>query len=75
MTWQILDDVVVSFPADYPNSVKHFLMLGFVGMLIGSAIFFYFGFVCYFLNFVSRLSLTVLTFITLSQEVRANLCA
>jgi hypothetical protein len=50
MTLQILDDVVVSFPADYPNSVKHFLMLGFVGMLIGSAIFFYFGFVCYFLN-------------------------
>jgi hypothetical protein len=61
MTLMILDDVVVSFPADYPNSVKHFLMLGFVGMLIGSAIFFYFGFVCYF--------------ITLSKEVKANLCS
>jgi hypothetical protein len=51
--FSILDDVVVSFPADYPNSVKHFLMLGFVGMLIGSAIFFYFGFVAIFLISVS----------------------
>jgi len=57
MAVQMLDDVVVSFPADYPNSVKHFLMLGFVGMLIGSAIFFYFGCVCYFLIFVSFTSM------------------
>ena len=53
MSLSMLDDVVVSFPADYPNSVKHFLMLGFVGMLIGSAIFFYFGFVAIFLISVS----------------------
>jgi len=36
-------DVVVSFPDDYPNSVRHFLMVGFFGMLIGAGIFLYFG--------------------------------
>ena len=29
----------VVFPDDYPNSVKHFLMLGAVGMLIGAVVF------------------------------------
>ena len=29
----------VTFPDDYPNSVKHFLMLGAVGMLIGAVVF------------------------------------
>merc|ERR1719263_2619357 len=29
----------VGFPDDYPNSVKHFLMLGAVGMLIGAVVF------------------------------------
>ena len=38
-------DVVVSFPDDYPNSVRHFLMVGFFGMLIGAGIFLYFGYV------------------------------
>jgi len=35
---------VVSFPDDYPNSVRHFLMVGFMGFLIGAGIFFYFGY-------------------------------
>jgi len=35
--------MVVSFPDDFPNSVKHFLMIGFMGMLIGSGIFLYMG--------------------------------
>jgi len=38
-----VDDMVVSFPDDFPNSVKHFLMIGFMGMLIGSGIFLYMG--------------------------------
>jgi hypothetical protein len=29
----------VVFPDDYPNSVKHFLMLGAVGLLIGAIVF------------------------------------
>ena len=29
----------VVFPDDYPNSVKHFLMLGAIGMLIGAIVF------------------------------------
>merc|ERR1712205_174934 len=29
----------VSFPDDYPNSVKHFLLIGCLGMLIGSCVF------------------------------------
>ena len=36
--------LVVSFPDDYPNSVRHFLMVGFMGFLIGAGIFFYFGY-------------------------------
>jgi len=35
---------VVTFPDDYPNSVRHFLMIGFLGMLIGAGIFFYMGY-------------------------------
>ena len=31
------DEVVVSFPDDYPNSVRHFLMVGFFGMLLVQA--------------------------------------
>jgi bacteriorhodopsin len=38
-----LSSVVVTFPDDYPNSVRHFLMIGFLGMLIGAGIFFYMG--------------------------------
>jgi hypothetical protein len=37
-------NLVVSFPDDYPNSVRHFLMVGFMGFLIGAGIFFYFGY-------------------------------
>jgi len=29
----------VTFPDDYPNSVKHFLLIGCLGMLIGSCVF------------------------------------
>lgn len=29
----------VVFPDDYPNSVKHFLMLGAIGMMIGAIVF------------------------------------
>jgi hypothetical protein len=29
----------VVFPDDYPNSVKHFLMLGAIGFLIGAVVF------------------------------------
>jgi hypothetical protein len=29
----------VVFPDDYPNSVKHFLMLGAVGFLLGAIVF------------------------------------
>jgi hypothetical protein len=36
--------LMVSFPDDYPNSVRHFLMVGFMGFLIGAGIFFYFGY-------------------------------
>merc|ERR1712216_158124 len=36
-------DMVVSFPDDYPNSVRHFLLIGFMGMLLGAGIFFYQG--------------------------------
>ena len=39
-----LSSVVVTFPDDYPNSVRHFLMIGFLGMLIGAGIFFYMGY-------------------------------
>lgn len=35
--------MVVSFPDDYPNSVRHFLLIGFMGMIIGAGIFFYLG--------------------------------
>jgi len=31
----------IKFPDDYPNSVKHFLMIGAVGMMIGAGIFLY----------------------------------
>ena len=34
---------VVTFPDDYPNSVRHFLLIGFLGMFIGSIVFFYMG--------------------------------
>jgi bacteriorhodopsin len=33
----------VTFPDDYPNSVRHFLLIGFLGMFIGSIVFFYMG--------------------------------
>jgi len=29
----------VSFPEDYPNSVKHFLLIGCLGMLLGACVF------------------------------------
>jgi len=29
----------VTFPDDYPNSVKHFLLIGCLGMLVGSCVF------------------------------------
>ena len=38
------DTPTVTFPDDYPNSVRHFLMVGFMGFLIGAGIFFYFGY-------------------------------
>ena len=45
-SWQAAEpaDLVVSFPDDYPNSVRHFLMVGFMGFLIGAGIFFYYGY-------------------------------
>jgi len=33
----------VTFPDDYPNSVRHFLLIGFLGMFIGAIVFFYMG--------------------------------
>lgn len=32
---------VVTFPDDYPNSVKHFLLMGCLGFAIGSGVFLY----------------------------------
>jgi len=34
---------VVTFPDDYPNSVRHFLLIGFLAMFIGAGVFFYMG--------------------------------
>jgi hypothetical protein len=34
---------VVVFPDDYPNSVRHFLLIGFLAMFIGAGCFFYLG--------------------------------
>merc|ERR1711990_1353867 len=34
---------VVTFPDDYPNSVRHFLLIGFLSMFIGAGCFFYMG--------------------------------
>jgi hypothetical protein len=31
----------VTFPEDFPNSVKHFLLIGAMGMLIGAGIILY----------------------------------
>jgi len=35
------DASAVTFPDDYPNSVKHFLLIGCLGTLIGSVVFLY----------------------------------
>merc|ERR1712216_406739 len=32
---------VVSFPEDYPNSVRHFLLIGFLGNIISAGVFFF----------------------------------
>jgi len=32
---------VISFPDDYPNSVRHFLLIGFLGNLISAGVFFF----------------------------------
>jgi bacteriorhodopsin len=37
------EEPVVTFPDDYPNSVRHFLLIGFLGMFIGAIVFFYMG--------------------------------
>ena len=37
------DTPTVTFPDDYPNSVRHFLLIGFLGMFIGAIVFFYMG--------------------------------
>ena len=37
---------VVTFPDDYPNLVRSFLLIGFLGMFIGSIVFFYMGISC-----------------------------
>ncbi len=34
---------LMSKPDDYPNSVRHFLLIGFLGMFIGAIVFFYMG--------------------------------
>ena len=34
---------MVTFPDDYPNSVRHFLLIGFLAMFIGAGVFFYMG--------------------------------
>ncbi len=33
----------MTFPDDYPNSVRHFLLIGFLAMAIGAGVFFYMG--------------------------------
>lgn len=49
MPFSLLEDAaageepVVTFPDDYPNSVRHFLLIGFLGMFIGAIVFFYMG--------------------------------
>merc|ERR1719453_2432729 len=37
------EEPTVTFPDDYPNSVRHFLLIGFLGMFIGAIVFFYMG--------------------------------
>ena len=37
------DTPTVTFPDDDPNSVRHFLLIGFLGMFIGAIVFFYMG--------------------------------
>ena len=34
---------MVTFPDDYPNSVRHFLLIGFLAMFLGAGVFFYMG--------------------------------
>jgi hypothetical protein len=50
----------VTFPDDYPNSVRHFLLIGFLGMFIGAIVFFYMG--------ISRKVNTVMHVLTFYQR-------